>query len=101
MYWCSWFKSGEFQAWLSAMERASGDLVTASDRQATFESRMLADRAVLSWMTAETWSLGESQARRSATAGVQAGNYPTAGALAVAPSSALVAFVHSVAACLH
>ena len=37
---------------------------------------MLADRAVLNRLTAETWSLGESQARRSATAGAQAGTQP-------------------------
>ena len=66
----SWLErwSGE-QALQTAAEQASRDLVSANDRQATFENRMLADRAVLDRLAAETSALQESQAILSATAG--------------------------------
>ena len=59
--------SGVLQALQTATEQASRDLVSANDRQATFENRMLADRAVLDRLAAETSALQRAFRNRQHT----------------------------------
>ena len=64
--------SGELQALQTATEQAFRDLVSENYRQATFENRMVADRAVLGRLATETSALQEFLVKLSATAGTSA-----------------------------